>query len=48
LGQIGDQSFDAKAGPIDGMLDFAKRGSTKPVLLNPSTGEVTKHVQLTH
>ncbi len=46
LGTIGDQSFDAKAGPLDGMLDFSKRGSTRPLLLDPSTGEVTRHVTL--
>ncbi|MGI8697121.1 MAG: phospholipase C [Mycobacteriales bacterium] len=44
LGQIGNQSFDRLAGPINGMFDFAKRGSTKPVLLDPSTGTVNNHV----
>jgi len=41
LGRVGDQSFDAIANPLTGMFDFAKRGSTTPVLLDPDTGTVT-------
>jgi phospholipase C len=39
LGQIGDQSFDAKAGSIDGMFNFAAKPDTKALLLDPHSGE---------
>ena len=42
-GRIGDHSFDATAGSIDGMFDFTRRPHTAPVLLNPNTGAVVKH-----
>ncbi|MEV5535324.1 alkaline phosphatase family protein [Saccharopolyspora shandongensis] len=37
LGRIGDGSFDAKSGRLDGMFDFG-RPRTQPVLLDPKTG----------
>jgi phospholipase C len=44
LGRIGDQSFDAIAGPITNMFDFkgAKDGPVfeLPLLLDPHTGEI--------
>jgi phospholipase C len=42
--RIGGGSYDAIAGSLDGpggMLDFRARPQDTPVLLNPSTGEVT-------
>jgi phospholipase C len=45
LGRIGDQSFDAMAGSILDMFDFNSAPRTKPVLLNPTTGLVTKKNQ---
>ncbi|CAM3845643.1 phospholipase C [Alicyclobacillus pomorum] len=39
LGRIGDQSFDAIAGTLDNMFDFSQKPDTKPLFLNPSTGE---------
>ncbi|MFD1675305.1 phospholipase C [Alicyclobacillus fodiniaquatilis] len=39
LGQIGDQSMDAKAGSLDNMFDFANKAKNAPLFLNPSTGE---------
>ncbi len=39
LGQIGDQSFDAKAGSINGMFNFSAKPDTTPLLLDPKTGE---------
>jgi phospholipase C len=40
LGRIGDNSFDAIAGPITGMLNLGGSGNTKAVVLDPSTGTV--------
>jgi phospholipase C len=40
LGRIGNQSFDAKAGPLDGMFAFNGRPHTQRLILNPITGEV--------
>jgi phospholipase C len=37
--RLGRGSFDAKAGPLDGMFDWAKPGRAK-LLLDPSTGAV--------
>jgi phospholipase C len=42
LGQIGDQSTDAIAGPLTNMFDF-RNPSYQHVFLDPSTGEVTRH-----
>jgi len=38
-GRIGDSSFDALAGPLNGMFDFARPAAT-PLLLDPATGAV--------
>jgi phospholipase C len=38
-GRIGNQSFDALAGPLDGMFDFTGHGLAKPLFLDPATGE---------
>lgn len=38
LGQIGNQSFDAKAGSILNMFDFTTSHSAKKLFLNPTTG----------
>jgi phospholipase C len=43
LGRIGNQSFDAKAGPLDGMFDFSGPPHTARLILNPITGEVVHH-----
>ncbi len=40
LGQIGDQSFDAEAGSILSAFDFTRPGYTKPLILDPATGEI--------
>jgi len=42
LGQIGDQSFDAMAGSILDNFDFTSAPRTKPVFLDPTSGEVVK------
>ncbi len=42
LGQIGDQSFDALAGSILDSFDFTSAPRTAPVLLDPTSGQVTK------
>jgi phospholipase C len=43
LGRIGNQSFDAIAGPIANMFDFnpdaRNQGSDRILILNPNTGE---------
>jgi phospholipase C len=41
LGQIGDQSFDAKAGSLDGMFNFKAPLNLRPFLLDPNSGEPT-------
>ena len=41
-GQIGDSSFDALAGSLNGMFDFDHRRGSK-VVLDPATGAVVKH-----
>ncbi len=43
LGRIGNQSFDARAGSLDGMFNFGGRPHTQPLILNPVTGEVSHH-----
>jgi phospholipase C len=43
LGRIGNQSFDAKAGPIDGMFDFNAAPHLQRLILDPITGEVVHH-----
>ncbi|WP_328328630.1 alkaline phosphatase family protein [Kribbella sp. NBC_00382] len=42
-GTIGDASYDAQARSLTGMLDFHHRPDARPVLLNPTTGAVTRH-----
>ena len=42
LGRIGDQSFDALAGSILDSFDFTSTTRTKRVLLDPTSGQVTK------
>lgn len=37
-GRIGDGSFDAKAGSLDGMLDFGKGKRAEQMFLDPQTG----------
>jgi len=41
-GQRIDGSFDAVAGPIDNLFDFDNFRDNSRLLLNPSTGEVTR------
>jgi phospholipase C len=41
-GRIGDASFDARAGSLAGMLDFGQRPNVRPLLLDPTTGAVTR------
>jgi len=41
-GRIGDSSFDALAGSLNGMFDFDNRRGGK-VILDPATGAVVKH-----
>ena len=41
-GRIGDFSFDALAGDMSGMFDFAKGRSAPPLILDPNTGEVVE------
>jgi phospholipase C len=41
LGQIGDQSFDAVAGSLDGMFEFRFGRHNSRLLLDPATGEPT-------
>jgi phospholipase C len=38
-GRIGDQSYDAMAGTLEGMFDFAHPGKTSSLTLDPCTGE---------
>ena len=38
LGRIGDQSFDAVAGPLVNMFDF-RHPHPRPLILNATTGE---------
>jgi phospholipase C len=38
LGRIGDQSFDAAAGPLTALFDFAAADPAPPLLLDPATG----------
>lgn len=45
-GRIGDSSFDARAGSLNGMFDFA-RPQNRAVLLDPATGAVTRVVSTT-
>ncbi len=39
VGRIGDHSFDAIAGSLNGFFDFHSRQSNKPLFLDPATGE---------
>jgi phospholipase C len=39
-GRIGDASYDARSGSLNGMFDFAAP-NTQPVLIDPNTGAVT-------
>ena len=39
VGRIGDHSFDAIAGSMNGLFDFHSKHANKPLLLDPSTGE---------
>jgi phospholipase C len=42
LGRIGNQSFDAIAGPLTNMFDFTKNhGQAKELVLDPTTGQPT-------
>ena len=41
-GRIGDFSFDALAGDMSGMFDFAKGRSAPPLILDPNTGQVAE------
>jgi phospholipase C len=41
LGRLGDQSYDALAGPLDTMFDF-DRPTANAVTLDPKTGEVAR------
>ena len=38
LGRIGDQSYDAKAGPLLQLFDFGRRRAAPKLLLDPATG----------
>jgi phospholipase C len=40
-GQIGNQSFDAKAGSLDNMFNFGNGNRAKKLFLDPTTGEPT-------
>lgn len=40
LGGIGGGSTDQDAGTLDNMFNFYRREITRPLILNPSTGEV--------
>ena len=45
LGRIGNGSYDASSGRLDargGVLDFRTRPHFRPVILNPTTGEVVR------
>ena len=42
LGRIGDQSFDALAGPLSNLFDFTSKTPAPPVFLDPATGQVVK------
>ncbi|HTK09331.1 MAG TPA: alkaline phosphatase family protein [Ktedonobacteraceae bacterium] len=39
VGRIGDHSFDAVAGSLNGMFNFNTKQLNKPLFLDPSTGE---------
>ncbi len=42
-GRIGGQSFDAIAGPLNGMFDFTgNKGKNRKLVLDPTTGEVAR------
>ena len=41
LGRLGDQSFDAMAGSILDLFDFASNPLKKKVILDPTTGELS-------
>lgn len=40
-GRIGNYSFDSLAGDVQPMFDFSKHHLAPPLLLNPSTGEIS-------
>ncbi|GIH19287.1 phospholipase C [Rugosimonospora africana] len=41
-GRVGDGSFDASSGTLNNLFNFHQKPNTKPVLLDPKTGAVTK------
>ncbi len=43
LGRIGDYSFDALAGSLQGMFDFSSGPHTTPLFLDPNTGRPAAH-----
>ncbi len=43
LGRIGNQSFDALAGPLTNMFDFSHQDRDGRFILNPSTGQVVEN-----
>jgi phospholipase C len=47
LGRIGDQSFDAIAGSLLNSFDFTGT-PTKPLILDPTSGEVVTAPSTTH
>jgi phospholipase C len=47
LGQIGDQSFDAIAGSILNSFEFTAATPTKPLILDPTSGEVVNATSTT-
>ena len=42
-GQIGDHSFDQRAGSLTGMFDFRQHPSSKKLILDPKTGAVVSN-----
>ncbi len=43
LGRIGNQSFDARAGSLEGMFNFGGEPHTSRLILNPISGVVVHH-----
>ena len=39
LGQIGNQSLDAKAGSLANLFDFTGQGGARKLILDPASGE---------
>jgi phospholipase C len=44
LGQIGNQSFDAKSGSLLNMFDFKQHPRMDPLILDPSAGSKSKMI----